>query len=91
MIAVAAMAALAAGCASQGTKWYHDTKGEQAFYRDSAQCEAMARGSAGDRQVQDHDNPVLEGYNAGAAANAASAQRRIYRHCMRGEGWRPGG
>lgn len=74
---------VATGCT---TTWSHETKGQTDFYRDSARCEAMA-GGGGYNQIADNGDPMLRGYNAGAAAAAAGSRRRIFERCMMGEGW----
>jgi hypothetical protein len=76
---------LCAGCASEQI-WSHPIKSNQAFYHDSARCEAMS-GSVGSGQIIYGENSFANGYNTVTAARAVSARDRIYENCMRGEGW----
>lgn len=84
-VLLAAVAAAAWGCAKPQV-WGHSSKTSQDFYRESAQCQAMAgRGHA--PQVASNRDPVLQGYNQGAAMASAQNQKTIYSHCMMGNGW----
>lgn len=83
LIAAAALALLL-GCAQK--QWHHNAKSQQDFYRDNSQCMAMA-GSGQSQQIAANSNPVLQGYNQGAAMAAAGNQRAIHEQCMYGNGW----
>jgi hypothetical protein len=86
LLTVACILALVAGCASNKV-WIHKAKGEEEFYADMAECQAMSN-SSGPTQVIPGANPVLSGWNQGAAIAAAQNRKDILNYCMRGKGWR---
>lgn len=81
---VAALAVLLAGCAAP--KWRHATNSEQDFYRDNAQCLSMS-GYGQPVQAVPGANPVMSGYNQGAAMQAVSQRQAIHEQCMFGKGY----
>lgn len=85
MIRAALLALLLTGCARAQWVTYDQTKTQQDFYRDDAQC--MAMGSAPTPNYLPGNDPFSAGWNNAEVAKTNGKRSRIYKHCMMGSGW----
>lgn len=76
---------LLTGCT---THWAQGGKNENDFYGDSAYCEAQSYAAGSGQIAYAGNDPVMQGYNNGAAIGSGFARKRIYEGCMMGRGWR---